>query len=68
MPITCAALTASKGVSGAQGYCDVDITNMAAGTGTTMTLGDLNTSALNFVVVSPGFAMGELRGQVIVPK
>jgi hypothetical protein len=68
MPITCAALTASKGVSGAQGSCDVDITNMAAGTGTTMTLGDLNTSALNFVVVSPGFAMGELRGQVIVPK
>lgn len=68
MTLSCAALTASAGVDGAQGYCDVDPKTAVAGTTPTITAGDLNLGMLNVVITSQANPTGELAGQITVPK
>lgn len=66
--LTCAALTSSAGVSGAQGYCDVDAKTTTAGTATAITAGDLTLGTLAIVVSSSAVPTGELAGQITLPK
>lgn len=66
--ISCAALTASAGVAGAQGYCDVDPKTLVAGTTPTMTAGDLTLGTLTVTITSQAYPTGELTGPITTPK
>jgi hypothetical protein len=69
--IACPALNvASLGLSGAQGYCDVDPVTMTAGTTTALTAGDLLLGTVSIAVTSTQLpaGLGELAGQLTLPK
>lgn len=66
--IACPALASSAGVSGAQGYCDVDPAVKVAGTTPALTYGDLELGVLTATITSEANMTGELSGPVLLPK
>ncbi len=68
MTIACPALVSSAGLTGAQGYCDVDPAVKVAGTTPALTYGDLALGVLTATLTSEANMAGELSGPVVLPK
>lgn len=66
--IACPALGSSAGLTGTQGYCDVDPAVKVAGTTPVLTYGDLELGVLTATLTSEANMMGELSGPVLLPK
>lgn len=64
--VPCATLDASKGLSGAQGYCDVTSTDPASTTAIQQS--DLLNGVISVVLKTMANVNGELRGDVRVPS